>query len=261
MIHAYKRFAIVFLGIMLWCVPTELCALTAQEILDQGMKQNLGESFRVALSVKTFKAKKLLTDQVLWLMAQIRQGGANFFVDFDSPPESKGMRFLLRVQDGQEPQALMYLPATGRSVPLAVDEQSSDLGGTGITMDDIQGFMPKGGETSEIVKEETLDGRDCYLIRIGLPGETGERLVWISKNDLLVLKSEQIDPAGKVKRIFRVVEFFKNDEGKEFPREEEILIPDKNIRIQMRQDSAVFGIEIPEGVMNPETFGTFNWRG
>ncbi len=261
MIRTYKRDVLAFLAILLWCFPTHVRALTAQEILDQSMKQNLGESFRIALSVKTYKAKKLLSDQVLWLMAQIRQDGANFFVDFDSPPESKGMRFLLLVQEGKEPQALMYLPATGKSVPLAVDEQSADIGGTGLTMDDLQGFMPKGGETSEIVKEESVGGRDCYVIRISLPGETGERLIWISKKDLLVVKSQQTDSAGKVKRIFRVVEFFKTEQGKEFPREEEILIPDKKMRIQLRQDSAVFGIEIPSGVMNPETFGTFNWRG
>jgi hypothetical protein len=74
------------------------------------------------------------------------------------------------------------------------------------------------------------------------------------------VKSQQIDSANNVKRIFRVVEFFKTEDGKEFPREEEILIPDNDIRILLRQDSAVFGIEIPDGVMNPETFGTFNWK-
>ncbi|MBI4963839.1 MAG: outer membrane lipoprotein-sorting protein [Desulfomonile tiedjei] len=261
MFRTYKRFTLALLGLVLWCVPADLCALTAQEILDQGAKQNLGDSFRIALSVKTFKAKKLLSDQVLWLMARIDQGAAHIFVDFDAPPESKGMRFLLLVKDGQDPKALMYLPATGRTVPLAVDEPSADIGGTGLTMEDIQGFMPKGGDAPEIVREEALDGRDCYVIRVKLPNGAGERLLWVSKNDLLVVKSQQVDSAGTVKRIFRVVEFFKTDQGKEFPREEEILIPDKNIRIQLRQDSAVFGIEIPEGVMDPEKFGTFNWRG
>jgi Outer membrane lipoprotein-sorting protein len=262
MILAYNRFVLVVLAILLWCLPTDLRALTAQEILDQSMKQNLGDTFRIALTVKTYKAKKLLSDQILWLMAQIRKDGANFFVDFDSPPESKGMRFLLRVQEGKEPQALMYLPATGKSVPLAVDEKSADIGGTGLTMEDIQGFMPKSAsETAEIVKEEAVDGRDCYVIRMKLPGESGERLTWISKKGFLVVKSQQMDSAGKVKRTFRVVKFFKTEQGKEFPREEEILIPDKKMRIVLRQDSAVFGIEIPDGVMNPETFGTFNWRG
>lgn len=261
MIRAYNRLILVALAILFWCLPTDLRALTAQEILDQSAKQNLGESFRIALTVKTYKAKKLLSDQILWMMAQIREDGANFFVDFDSPPESKGMRFLLLVQKGKQPQALMYLPATGKSVPLAVDETSADIGGTGLTMDDIQGFMPKGGETAELVKEEAADGRDCYVVRIKLPGESGERLTWISKKNFLVVKSQQIDSAGKVKRTFRVVKFFKTEQGKEFPREEEILIPDKKMRILLRQDSAVFGIEIPDGVMNPETFGTFNWRG
>ena len=100
MIRADTRFFFVVLAILLWCLPTDLRALTAQEILDQSTKQNLGESFRIALTVKTYKAKKLLSDQILWLMAQIRKDGANFFVDFDSPPESKGMRFLLLVRDG-----------------------------------------------------------------------------------------------------------------------------------------------------------------
>jgi hypothetical protein len=261
MIRRYTRFTLIFAVLTLWCMPTHLWALTAKEILDQSMKKNLGDSFRIALSVKTFKAKKLLSEQVLWLIAQIKQGSADFFVDFDSPPESKGMRFLLRMKDGQETQALMYLPATGRTVPLAVDEPSADLGGTGLTMDDIQGFMPKAGETAEIVKEETTEGRNCYVIRISFPGEKAQRLVWVSKDDLLLLKSEQLDADGKVKRIFRVAEFFKTDHGKEFPREEEILIPDKNVRIRLRQDSAVFGIEVPEDVMDPEKFGTFNWRG
>jgi len=261
MIRTCKRFFLIIIATMLWCVPTDSCALTAQEILDQGIKQNLGKSFRVALTVKTYKAKRLLSDQVLWLMAQIRENGGNFFVDFDSPPESKGMRFLLRVQEGKEPEAYMYLPATGKSVALAMDEQSADIGGTGLTVDDIQGFMPKGSETSEIVKEESVDNRDCYVIRLTAQGDNSERFIWVSKKDFLIVKSQQINSAGKVKRSFRVVEFFKTEQGKEFPREEEILIPDKKMRILLRQDSAVFGIEIPEAIMNPETFGTFNWRG
>jgi outer membrane lipoprotein-sorting protein len=121
--------------------------------------------------------------------------------------------------------------------------------------------MPKGSETSEIVKEESVDNRDCYVIRLTAQGDNSERFIWVSKKDFLIVKSQQINSAGKVKRSFRVVEFFKTEQGKEFPREEEILIPDKKMRILLRQDSAVFGIEIPEAIMNPETFGTFNWRG
>jgi hypothetical protein len=90
MIRSYNYFVLIILSILLWCSPTDLHALTAQEILDQSiMKQNLGESFRIAATVKTYKTKKLLSDQTLWLMAQIRKDGANF-VDLTLRRNPKG---------------------------------------------------------------------------------------------------------------------------------------------------------------------------
>lgn len=249
------------LGLIVCSLPFDLPAMTAKEILEQGAKQNLGDSFRISLSVKTFKNNKLLGEHVLWLMAKLGQDSGSFFVDFDSPPESKGLRFLMQMRGGNETHAFMYLPATGKTVPLAIDDPSTDVGGTGLTMDDIQGFVPRAGETATVVREETAEGKDCYVIKIDLPNGEGERLVWVSKNDFFILKSQQLDPQGKVKRTFRVVQFFKTEQGKEFPREEEILIPDRKIRIQVRQDSAVFGIEIPEEVMDPEKFGAYHWKG
>jgi hypothetical protein len=260
MIRAYKHFALIVLSILLWCLPTDLHALTAQEILDQSVKQNLGDNFRISLTVKTYKAKKLLSDQVLWLMGQIRNDGANFFLDFDSPPETKGIRLLLLGQKGKEQQALMYLPGPDKSIPLAVADKLAKIGGSGLTMDDIQAFMGKDGGTAELVKEESVDGRDCYLIRVKFPGESGETLKWISKNNFLLIKSQQMDSSGKVKRSFRVVNFFKTEQGNEFPRDEEILIPENNLRILISQESAVFGIEIPDEVTNPDKFGTFRWK-
>ncbi len=261
MIRAYNYSVLIVLSILLWCLPTDLHALTAQEVLDQSiMRQNLGGSFRIAASVKAYKAKKLLSDQTLWLMAQIRKDGANFFVDFDSPPETKGIRLLLLDQKGKEQQALMYLPGPGKSIPLAVADKFAKIGGSGLTMDDIQAFLGKDNGIPELVNEEAVDGRDCYLIRIKFHGESGETFKWISKNNFLLIKSQQMDSSGKVKRSFRVVNFFKTEQGNEFPREEEIVIPENNLRILIRQESAVFGIEIPDEVTNPEKFGTFSWK-
>ena len=260
MIHAYNHFPLIVLSILIWCFPTDLCALTAQEILDQSAKQNLCDSFRILLTVKTYKAKKLLSDQVLWLMARPGKDGANFFVDFDSPPESKGIRLLLLGQKGKEQQALMYLHGPDKSIPLAVADKFAKIAGSGLTMDDIQAFIGKDGGTAELVREEAVDGRDCYLIRVKFPGESGETLKWISKNNFLLIQSQQMDSAGKVKRSFRVENFFKTEQGNEFPREEEILIPENNLRILIRQENAVFGIEIPDEVTNHDKFGTFRWK-
>src|SRR5271157_480811 len=216
--------------------------MTAHEILEQVFKQNFSDSFRVVLTVKTLKGKKVISDHVLWLEGKTNQDSSTFFLDFVEPKESKRLRFLFELEPGKDPKAFMYIPAAGKTLPLDVDDPSVDIGATGLTMEDIQGFVPKGGEKETILRGEKADGRDCYVISIALPNGKGERLLWVSKNDFLVVKSQHLDPQGKTERMFRVVEFFKTDKGKEFPREEEITIQDKGIRIQLRQDNAVFGM-------------------
>lgn len=234
--------------------------MTAQQILDEVVKQNFLDSFRVVLGVKTFKGKKQISHSTLWLMGRTHDQDSDFFLDFDEPKESKGLRFLIQFRPGKDPSAFMYLPATGKTLPLAVDDPSVDIGGTGLSMDDLQGFVPKGGEAMTLLKEENVDKRDCYVVRVTLPGDGGERLMWISKQGFLVLKTQHLNAKGKIQRIFRVVEFFKTEKGTEFPREEEITIPEKNVRILVKQEHAVFGIEFPDEVMDPEKFGTFKWR-
>jgi len=141
----FKRLFVLVLGLVSLCLPLDLSAMTAQEILEQGAQQTLGGAFRIALTVKTFKNNKPMGEHVLWLMANVRKEASTFFVDFDSPPESKGLRFLLQLQEKGEPRVFMYLPATEKTVPLAVDDQSADVGGTGLTMEDIQGIRPASG--------------------------------------------------------------------------------------------------------------------
>jgi hypothetical protein len=153
----------------------------------------------------------------------------------------------------------MYLPSTGKTLPLATEDPSTDIGGTGLNMDDIMGFVPKIGETEKFLKDETVNGQDCYVIQITRP-DGRSRTLWVRKKDYTTIKSQETDASGKVKRNFRVVEFFKTAEGKDYPREEEITVPDKNTRILVRQENAVFGIDIPDELLDPSRFGTFKWR-
>jgi hypothetical protein len=235
-------------------------AETAEEILDKAMKENLRESFRVSLQVKTFKGSKQLAAKSIWLMGRIEPQPAAFFLDFEEPADTKGLRFLVLAPMGQDAKAFMYLPATKRTLPLATDDPSVDLGGTGLTMEDIQVFVPYRQDQVALLKEEKFKDRDCYVIKVTRAEGKGERLAWITKQGYQVIKSQNLNAQGKVERSFQVVEFFKTESGKEFPREEEILIPSRDMRIMVRQENAVFGVEIPENIINPETFGSFKWK-
>jgi hypothetical protein len=250
----------VAVGIMLAVAVPSGHAETAEEILDKAMKENLRESFRVSLQVKTFKGNKQIAAKSIWLMGRIQPAPMGFFLDFEEPADTRGLRFLVLTPAGKSPKAYMYLPATKRTLPLATDDPSVDLGGTGLIMEDVQVFVPHGQDQLALVKEEKFKDRDCYVIKVTRSDGKGERLAWITKQSYQVIKSQNLNAQGKVERTFQVVEFFKAGEGKEFPREEEILIPSRDMRIVVRQENAVFGVEIPDEIMDPETFGSFKWK-
>jgi hypothetical protein len=245
---------------VLFLLPHELFAMSAREILEQVLKQNFGDSFRVAVSINTFKAKKLVSSKSLWFVGQTQGGRTSIFVDLEEPPESKGLRFLFFLEREKQPEAFMYVPTADKVMPFALDDQSADIGGTGLTMDDVQAFAPQEGQQETVVKEEDVDGRACYRIRISSQETKGERLVWVSKDGFNIVKSQEVDADGKVKRTFRVSEFFRSEKGREYPRVEEITIPGKDVRIEVRQEHGLFGIQIPPELFDPETFGKFHWK-
>ncbi len=250
----------ILITLFLCVLPMDIHAMTAQEILEQVTKQSFSDNFRVAVTVKAFIGRTLISNHALWLIVKVDQGKSSFFLDSDEPKKFSGLRFLFLEEAEQERSAYMYLPATGKTMPLAVDA-SVGVGGTRLTTEDLQAFIGKREAGETLLREEPLGGRECYVIRIPIPETKGEHLLWVSKDGFLVVKKQQLDEKGKVLRTFTVTEFFKTEQGKEFPREEEITFPGTGIRITVRQDNAVFGIEIPDEVTDPEKFGTFQWKG
>lgn len=252
---------IIITVFLLTCFSTiGLCGMTADDIVKKVAEQNFKDSFRVALTIETFKGQKSASTQALWISGKLQKDVADFFFDFDEPKESKGLRFLLQIRPNQDPKVYMYLPATEKTLPVVSDDGSFDIGGTGLNTGDILGFVPRAGEKHSIVREEKFDGQDCWVIQTLKTEKKGEHFAWVRKSDFTVVKSEDLDANNKTTRSYRVIKFFKTQDGREFPREEEIKIPKKNTRILVRQDHAVFGIELANELFDPEKFGIFKWK-
>ncbi len=241
-------------------LSTVFCDMTAEEILKKVAEQGFKESFRAALTIKTFKGKNPPTTQTLWVCGKLIGDQSDFFFDFDEPKESRGLRFLLQTRPEQAPKIFMYLPATQKTIPVVTDDPSSDIGGTGLNTDDILGFVPNPKEKYSIAGEEKVGGQDCWIIKFVRPDDKGERLAWVRKQDFTIVKSQDMDSSKKVNRTYRVIEFFKTEDGREFPREEEITMPKRNIRILVRQENAVFGVELANALFDPKRFGTYKWK-
>lgn len=253
--------SITSLVFLLTCfITTGFCGITADDIIKRVAERNFKDSFRVALTIETFKGQKPPSMQALWVSGKLQREVADLFFDFDEPKESKGLRFLLQIRPNQDPKVYMHLPATGKTLPVVSDDASFDIGGTGLNTEDILGFVPRAGEKHSIVREEKFDGQDCWVIQTLKTGKKGEHHAWVRKSDFTVVKSEDLDAKYQTTRSYRVIKFFKTQDGREFSREEEIKIPKKNIRILVRQDHAVFGIELANELFDPEKFGTFKWK-
>jgi hypothetical protein len=233
---------------------------TVEQILDKMRQPDLGEGFRFVLTVTTTKNNKTGPEHVLWLMGKTSEDRGTFFIEFDEPAASKGMRFLVRTDKGEQPEAYMFLPATNKTMKMATTDTSVDLAGTGLTIKDLRGMVPQGREEARIVGEETVKGRPCWQIEVTSPDEKGKHTLWVSKKDYIVVKARHTGPKGDLRRTFEVVEFFRTEDGREFPRAEKITIPPRNTTIRVRQENAVFGVTLPDELFDEKTFGSFKWR-
>jgi hypothetical protein len=237
--------------------PPAAWCMSAREIIDQMIKRNIGDTARIAVQITTLKGGAKSSSHSLWFVQRTEGQTTTILLDFEEPAESRGLRFLFKLGQGSENEAYMYLPTTKKTLPLALEDESTDIGGTGLTMEDFLAVAAKPGQVERIVKEEDFDGRKCWVIEVTSPGSPGSRLIWVAQDQLITLKSEQIGPDGKTKRTLKVTEFFKTEKGMEFPREEEVTIHGRNIRIRVRQEHAVFGVQIAPESLDPMTFGGY----
>jgi len=242
-------------------LPAIAWAITAAEIIDQAIKKHVGETFRAVLNIETFQGAKKVSGHEVWIVGQVEQDNSAIFLEISEPEDAKGMRFLFKAKHKEKPEAFMFLPATGQTVPLDVDDPSTDIAGTGLTVGDMQPLFPKPGEKETLEKEEDeVLGKKCWVVKISSSDGKEDRFLWIRKDEMDVVKFHQLGPGGKIAREMKVLEFFDTARGRSYPRREEIIVPGKNIRIKVHQEHGVFGIIVPEELMDPKAFGTYKWR-
>lgn len=259
MVWKRKRVGGLTAGLAVLLFSMGLQAENASDILERVVMQSFGEDFRTILSIKTFKGPMPLSSHVVWVMGQNRPEMTTIFMAFEEPEEQKGLRYLFQIQRGKEINGFMYDPSLKKTVPVRQDDPSADLGGSGLIMDDIRGFVPKPGETEALLRHEKIRDRQCSVIFVSRPREKAGRKVWVDPKNNVVVKMQTLDPEGSVVRELNVIKFFRDESGQEFPREEEINIPDRNILIRLRQEAGLLRVEIPPEVMDPEQFGTYKW--
>jgi len=117
-----------------------------------------------------------------------------------APASEKGQTFLKR---GNEMWS--WNPSISRLIKLPPSMMSQGWMGSDYTNDDIlQESSIVNDYTHEIVGEDTIEGRNCYRIKMVAREEAaviwGHQLRWIDKKDFLFLKAELYDADGYLVR-------------------------------------------------------------
>lgn len=130
-------------------------------------------------------------------------------VRFMAPPDVKGTVTLIIEHSDRDDDIWVYLPALKKVRRLVSSNKKDSFMGTDFSYDDVIGIRVKEWN-HKIVKEEAVNGQDCYLIEStpvndDIKNSSGysKRHSWIRKDNLVMVKGETWDVAGQPFKSFR----------------------------------------------------------
>jgi outer membrane lipoprotein-sorting protein len=128
---------------------------------------------------------------------------------FESPPEVKGVGILQWVDPHAKDEQWLYLPELKRVRQISAGAKHESFVGTDFSYDDLAIITQitdwtEADARTALLREEAVDGRRCAVIEFTPTGKDvtyGKILVWITVDDLVILKYEMYDTHGERQKI------------------------------------------------------------
>jgi uncharacterized protein len=125
-------------------------------------------------------------------------------VNFLSPSDIRGTKTLLIEHSNAEDDMWIYLPAMKKVRRLVASNKKNSFVGTDFSYGDVIGYKVEEWN-HELVREENVAGRDCYVIESTpstpqIAANTGysKRVAWIDKQSFVALRAEIYDLNGQL---------------------------------------------------------------
>ncbi|MEA3318231.1 MAG: outer membrane lipoprotein-sorting protein [Bacteroidota bacterium] len=134
---------------------------------------------------------------------------------FTSPADVKNTSFMNWTYDSDKSDdQWIYLPALRRVKRISSDSKSDYFMGSDFTYDDL-GDRKLNDDTHKLLREETIDGKQCYVVESVSKDEDymySKTLTWIMKDSFIRYKKEFYDYDGDLLKILSIKEI-KNISG------------------------------------------------
>lgn len=128
---------------------------------------------------------------------------------FLSPSDVKNTSFMSWTYDSdQGDDQWIYLPALKKTKRISSDSKSDYFMGSDFTYDDL-GDRKLEDDTHKLLREETLDGKECYVVESVSKDEDymySKTLVWVNKSNFIGVQKEFYDEDEDLLKVLAIKE-------------------------------------------------------
>ncbi len=208
-----KRMIVIVLSLIMLASGSALAAKpSGQEILDDlGFSTILSGSGVAELNLITENARGQQRKFSVKVYLKSDDAGDRQFLEYLSPADVRGTKFLSLNLKGQEDQMWLYMPAMGRERRIAAHMTGDSFMGTDFTYDEIGGnFAEKGQYSAVRLEDQTEGGVKCYVLDMtALKADALYKKVkmWVWQDEMVPVKVEFMDAAGVLQKTLTLDTF------------------------------------------------------
>lgn len=203
----WRQASTFFISLLILLPAASTAAPSGEEIMTAVRRRDVERDERAEVRMRIEDRRGEVRERRL-LRLRLTEGGEDKIrIQFLFPPDVRDTAFLLHDHPDRDDDRWLYLPSLGKPKRIAGAQKYRNFLGTDFTYDDLGGREPQ-EDTHTLEGEDAIEGRSAYRIR-SVPKETENpyafRLVWVWKEAPIVLKEEQYDRHGRLRKQARVL--------------------------------------------------------
>jgi hypothetical protein len=149
------------------------------------------------------------TERVIDQYSKDGPKGDRVIIVFQSPKSVAGTRFLTMENPGAAEDRWIFLPELGKVRRIAASEGSGSFMGTDLSYDDISSATRSADlDTHSFLKEETINGKPCYVIQ-SVPKDSSyqysKMIQWIDTQTKVIYRVELYDRKAVLVKTLEIV--------------------------------------------------------
>lgn len=196
---AYGILVLIPLGVSV--STSEVCAtetLSPAEIAARALENNAfsAANARAAVDLEVLKDGKLIRKRRLLTKIRRSDSRVSSFVEFVSPADVAGTKFLSLEKKGADTEQFIYLPAFKKVKRVVGADRASSFMGTDFSYADLDGRSVDDAEWTRL-DDASLGDQRCYVIegrpRDGGRSAYGRTVIWVHQKHLIPMRMDFFD--------------------------------------------------------------------